>query len=148
MPHRRPADLGKYASTGSSLVTECARGNPTQPRAHSRQRLRTTHTLLPPNPLLFFRMTSTFLEIVVLGKFKAGRSGSSSTKPALPGTMPSRRAMAQKPTSRAPDMERVWPVSPLVLLTKGDEGAEPNTRSITMASALSPTGVEVAWALM
>ncbi len=78
----------------------------------------------------------------------SGMSGSCSVRLIVGGAVRSARAFTVKTASMAPAPPRRCPVDAFVALTGIPWTASPNTRSRALYSAMSPTGVLVAWTLM
>ncbi len=107
-------------------------------------------TLCPPKPKEFDAAAS--------GPERNGRGSSRATSMSIAssgssrlrvgGARRSRRASRVAIASTAPAAPSRWPVHPLVAETTTESMALPRARRIASASATSPCGVEVAWALM
>src|SRR5581483_2794227 len=93
-------------------------------------------TLLPPKPLLLLRTTAGAASSDVRGRSRPAHAGSGCSRCAAPGMKRSWIASAQKAASIAPASDSPWPVSALVLLTRGF--APSNTARSASASARSP----------
>src|SRR5262245_39807439 len=109
---------------------------------------RTTQVLLPPKPKELDTATFTGCSLASWGTWQRLQSGSGWSRLMVGGTAWRSRVTMQASASRAAAAVSRWPLMLLVELTGMRRMASPKTVSRTRASALSPTGVLVAWALM
>src|SRR2546426_2789636 len=107
----------------------------------------TKQVLLPPKPKAFDTATRTGCGRASLATWHKAHSGSGSSRLIVGGTARLWMAIRQTSASSADAAVNRWPVMLLVELTGRVAAPSPNTRCKTRASALSPTGVLVAWAL-
>src|ERR1035438_1025960 len=144
---RRIGSNSPRKNPGSDETASVFRENfPIGASRHSAHLRRTRQTLLPPNPLLFFRTARGADRTVFRGRFRPSHAGSGLSRLAAPGMKPWAMAMAQKAVSITPEQERECPVSAFVLLTYGCAPASVKTERSARASEASPAGVDVAWA--
>ena len=78
---------------------------------------------------------------------RAASSGSGSSRLTVPGTQPSATARLAIAASSAPVAPSGWPVSAFVAETGTVDARSPRPATMARASAMSPIGVELAWAL-
>src|SRR5262245_47002460 len=107
----------------------------------------TRQVLLPPNPNEFDTATRTGCGRASLGTWHNRHSGSGLSRLMVGGRAWRSSATRHASASAAAAAVSKWPVMLLVELTGTRGRAGPNTASRTRASATSPTGVLVAWAL-
>ncbi len=106
---------------------------------------KTRLVLLPPKPNEFDTATRTRCGLASLATRQRSTSGSS--RLIVGGIAWCRKAVRQASASKAPAAVSMWPVRLLVDETGIRSASSPRTSRRTAASAASPTGVLVAWAL-
>ena len=102
----------------------------------------------PPNPNELLRTARTGRAAATFGvRSRPSASGSGSARLIVGGTQPSRMVRIETIASIAPAAPSVWPIIDLLAVIEIRPAPSPKIVRIAWSSALSPSGVEVAWAL-